>query len=84
MIGFFQRHAAILGSTGSGKSWTVAALLERAAALKHPNILLLDLHGEYASLALGQKNGFAEHFKIAGPGDLKVHDTHISFFPIGF
>ncbi len=78
---FFQRHAAILGSTGSGKSWTVAALLERAAALKHPNILLLDLHGEYASLALGQKNGFAEHFKIAGPGDLKVHDTHILFLP---
>jgi hypothetical protein len=78
---FFQRHAAILGSTGSGKSWTVAALLERANALNHPNILLLDLHGEYASLAKGQKNGFAEYFKIAGPGDLKVHDGHILFLP---
>jgi hypothetical protein len=78
---FFQRHAAILGSTGSGKSWTVAALLERANSLKHPNILLLDLHGEYASLARGQKNGFAEYFKIAGPGDLKVHDEHILFLP---
>jgi hypothetical protein len=78
---FFQRHAAILGSTGSGKSWTVAALLERANALKHPNILLLDLHGEYASLAKGQINGFAEYFKIAGPGDLKVHDGHILFLP---
>jgi hypothetical protein len=78
---FFQRHAAILGSTGSGKSWTVAALLERANTLKHPNILLLDLHGEYASLAKGEKNGFAEYFKIAGPGDLKVHDEHILFLP---
>jgi hypothetical protein len=78
---FFQRHAAILGSTGSGKSWTVAALLERANALKHPNILLLDLHGEYASLAKGRINGFAEYFKIAGPGDLKVHDEHILFLP---
>ncbi len=78
---FFQRHAAILGSTGSGKSWTVAALLERANALNHPNILLLDLHGEYASLAKGKKNGFAEYFKIAGPGDLKVHDGHILFLP---
>ena len=34
---FFQRHAAILGSTGSGKSWTVAALLERANTLKRRN-----------------------------------------------
>ena len=30
---FFQRHAALLGSTGSGKSWTVATVLERAARL---------------------------------------------------
>ena len=30
---FFQRHAAILGSTGSGKSWTVASILERASKL---------------------------------------------------
>ena len=78
---FFQRHAAILGSTGSGKSWTVAALLERANTLSHPNILLLDMHGEYASLARGKTNGFAEYFKIAGPGDLKVHDEHILFLP---
>ncbi|MBT3193987.1 MAG: DUF87 domain-containing protein, partial [Verrucomicrobia bacterium] len=28
---FFQRHAALLGSTGSGKSWTVARILERAS-----------------------------------------------------
>lgn len=78
---FFQRHAAILGSTGSGKSWTVAALLERANTLGHPNILLLDMHGEYASLAKGQKNGFTEYFKIAGPGDLAVPAKHIFFLP---
>lgn len=78
---FFQRHAAILGSTGSGKSWTVAALLERANTLKHPNILLLDLHGEYASLAKDEANGFAEYFKIAGPGDLENPGAHILFLP---
>ena len=44
---FFQRHAAILGSTGAGKSWAVATLLERASDLKSPNIVLFDLHGEY-------------------------------------
>jgi len=47
------RHSAVLGSTGSGKSTTVASLLR---SIVHPNqaggapasrILLLDLHGEY-------------------------------------
>lgn len=78
---FFQRHAAILGSTGSGKSYTVAALLERANTLSHPNIILLDMHGEYASLAKGQKDGYAEYFKIAGPGDLTEPKAHSLFLP---
>jgi Helicase HerA, central domain/Helicase HerA-like C-terminal len=78
---FFQRHAAILGSTGSGKSWTVAALLERANTLSHPNVVLLDMHGEYASLAKGQTNGFTQYFKIAGPGDLATPGKHILFLP---
>lgn len=78
---FFQRHAAILGSTGSGKSYTVAALLERANNLAHPNILLLDMHGEYASLAKSQKDGYAEYFKIAGPGDLAAPKPHSLFLP---
>ena len=37
---FFQRHASILGSTGSGKSWAVALMLERASHLSHPNIIV--------------------------------------------
>lgn len=84
---FFQRHAAILGSTGSGKSYTVAALLERANTLSHPNILLLDMHGEYASLAAdyvapnGEKNGYAQYLKIAGPGDLAKRKPNSLFLP---
>ena len=78
---FFQRHAAILGSTGSGKSYTVAALLERANKLAHPNILLLDMHGEYASLAKDKENGYAEYFKIAGPGDLAEPKSNSLFLP---
>lgn len=78
---FFQRHAAILGSTGSGKSYTVASILERANTLSHPNLLLLDMHGEYASLAKGRPNGYAEYFKIAGPGDLLDPKPHIIFLP---
>lgn len=78
---FFQRHAAILGSTGSGKSYTVASLLERANTLSHPNLLVFDMHGEYASLAKDQDNGYADYFKVAGPGDLSSPKPHSLFLP---
>ena len=49
------RHSAVLGSTGSGKSTTIASLLraittQSAGSECYPNarILLLDIHGEYA------------------------------------
>ena len=78
---FFQRHAAILGSTGSGKSWAVALILERAAKLKFPNIIVFDMHGEYAPLADKTKGGFAERFRIAGPGDLEAPGDDVLFLP---
>jgi len=46
----FGRHTAILGTSGSGKSWTVASLIQSAmASLPHTRILFLDLHDEYRS-----------------------------------
>lgn len=51
------RHSAVLGSTGAGKSTTVASLLRSialggstggAAGFPSARILLLDIHGEYA------------------------------------
>ena len=38
---FFQRHAIIVGSTGSGKSWTTARILEQVARLPNANTLVL-------------------------------------------
>jgi uncharacterized protein len=85
---FFQRHAAILGSTGSGKSYAVSLILERANARKHASIIVLDMHGEYASLANPPKNGdgvavqpIAQYFKIAGPGDLVAPANNVLFLP---
>lgn len=78
---FFQRHAAILGSTGSGKSWAVALILERAAKLKFPNIIVFDMHGEYAPLADKAVGGFAQRFRIAGPGDLEKPGDDVLFLP---
>lgn len=47
---FFGRHTAVLGTTGSGKSCTVASILQQTIN-KYPDthILVIDLHGEYAS-----------------------------------
>jgi uncharacterized protein DUF87 len=78
---FFQRHAAILGSTGSGKSWAVALILERAAKLQFPNIVVFDMHGEYAPLADKSKGGFAQRLRIAGPGDLETPSDDVLFLP---
>jgi uncharacterized protein len=63
---FFQRHAIIVGSTGSGKSWTTARVLEQADLLPNVNALVFDVHGEYTPLS---GNGI-KHLRVAGPGDL--------------
>ena len=44
----FGRHSAILGQTGSGKSWTVATIVQKTVAvMPKAHIIILDLHGEY-------------------------------------
>lgn len=71
----FQRHAALLGSTGCGKSWTVANLLEQASGLRNANLILFDMHGEYTELP------YAEQLRIAGPGDLHDAGDDVLFLP---
>lgn len=66
----FQRHAAIVGSTGSGKSFCVARIVEQMAALKHANGILFDIHGEYSNESF--KRGGILQLKIATPSDLSV------------
>lgn len=73
---FFQRHAVIVGGTGSGKSWTVAKILEKASKLQSCNCIVFDLHGEYAPL---KDLANAKHLKIAGPSD-KL-DNDVIFLP---
>ncbi|MGI6394699.1 MAG: ATP-binding protein [bacterium] len=74
---FFQRHAVIVGGTGSGKSWTVANILEKASSLKSINSLVFDLHGEYKPL---QKLENTSLLKIAGPSD-SPNQEHVVFLP---
>jgi len=65
----------LLGSTGSGKSWTVASILEKASKLPSANIILFDLHGEYSTLE------YAKHIRVAGPNDLESTSDDILFLP---
>lgn len=68
---FFQRHAFIGGSTGSGKSWTTAKIIEQMSCLSTANAIVFDLHGEYAPL-VGKG---IQHFKVAGPADVEAQRT---------
>jgi len=44
----FSRHFAILGQSGSGKSWTVTSLIQSTLkAMPNCHLVMLDLHGEY-------------------------------------
>lgn len=68
---FFQRHAFIGGSTGSGKSWTTAKIIEQMAGLSTANGIVFDLHGEYSPLV----GSGIQHFKVAGPADVEAKRT---------
>ncbi len=50
------RHSAILGSTGSGKSNSVVAIIKKLTSqMKNSRMVLIDPHGEYASAFPGAK-----------------------------
>lgn len=82
----FQRHAIVVGSTGSGKSYTTARLLDQIAGLPQANVILFDIHGEYQTLDSDE----FRHLRIAGPGDIG-HDRrladgvlHLPFWLLGY
>lgn len=60
----FSRPLAIVGNTGSGKSYTVASLLHgiigsekiKSSNSKQPHVFILDINGEYASSFLPKKD----------------------------
>lgn len=47
----FGRHCAVLGTTGGGKSWTVAKLLELTSTFTNNKCILIDATGEYNSIS---------------------------------
>lgn len=61
----FGRHCAVLGTTGGGKSWTVAKLIELYTLNTSCKCILVDATGEYNSLT----NANVESIVI-GTGDV--------------
>lgn len=79
------RHSAIVGSTGSGKSTTVASLLNALSDTdNYPSarIIVLDIHGEYAN-ALSSK---ANIYKINAEKSGKVaeKELYLPFWALNF
>lgn len=53
---FLSKHSVILGSTGSGKSYTVASILQKVQReLPFSHIIFFDLHDEYSSAFLPER-----------------------------
>lgn len=76
------RHAAIVGSTGSGKSNSVAVILEAIATQGFPSarVLVIDPHGEYAS-AVGS---FGKVFRINAETSKGECPLYVPFWALPF
>jgi len=79
------RHSVVVGTTGSGKSTTVASIMNALSdSKKYPSarIIMLDLHGEYGQ-ALQDK---AYIYKINGDATskFKEQELHIPFWALNF
>lgn len=75
----FGRHCAILGTTGGGKSWTTARIIEECLKFKS-KIILLDATGEYG----GFSGANIDHFHLASlvrpsPGSIECRIPPTSF-----
>lgn len=74
----FGRHCAILGSTGGGKSWTTARIIEEC--IKHKSkIILLDATGEYR----GFSGDHIENYHL-GPVATEKNSSECSLPPASF
>ena len=83
----FGRHLAIVGATGSGKSWTLGHLAE-SVALMGGKLLLIDATGEYRTLsgksvkhvAIGSDEGEPPGTVVAGIPHFSMRETDRNAF----
>jgi len=69
------RHSAVVGTTGSGKSTTVAGLLNvlsNAERFPSARIVVLDLHGEYSRALVDRANIFKISPDVRKPNEQRL------------
>src|SRR5690606_2459542 len=77
----FGRHCAIVGTTGGGKSWTVAKLVDEVVAKTNNKIILIDATGEYSTLTSNSLTlGTDAYFPYK---DLSIPDLFFLLRPTG-
>lgn len=80
----FSRHCAVVGTTGSGKSYTIAKMVECLTEKDNAKIILIDATGEFSKL--GEKHKTAS---VSPVGDcfhysnLHTQDLYSIFRPAG-
>lgn len=76
------RHSAVVGSTGAGKSTTVAGLLATISSQSYPSarIVVFDIHGEYAR-ALSDR---ATVYRVNSTGKDGERVLHIPYWALTF
>lgn len=80
------RHSAIVGSTGSGKSTTVAGIIDALAdKKKYPSsrILIFDIHGEYSKTFRNTANIYKINPETNEP-EPKSKPLHIPYWAMSF
>jgi len=77
------RHSAVVGTTGSGKSTTVAGILSALSDSKNypsARIIILDIHGEYGQAFRGRAN----IFKVNADPKSQENELYIPYWALNF
>ncbi|WP_052496625.1 ATP-binding protein [Pedobacter lusitanus] len=88
---FFGKHAAILGNTGSGKSCTLASIIQslfdfdyNGKQLQNAHIIILDTNGEYKSAFEGTLEAPYRKLKEVNPFHIDKNGMKIPFWFMNF
>jgi DNA helicase HerA-like ATPase len=88
---FFGKHAAILGNTGSGKSCTVASIIQslfdfeyNGKKLKNAHIIIFDTNGEYKQAFQGTKENRYKNIELVNPFHIDKSGMRVPFWFMNF
>lgn len=88
---FFGKHAAILGNTGSGKSCTVASIIQslfdfkyNGKNLQNAHIIIFDTNGEYKYAFEGTEENRYKNLELVNPFHIDKEGMRVPFWFMNF